>query len=102
MAALLVLKLLIPFFFVASAFGIIDRMTRLPPYCLYLLVFSMCDVLAIHIFFAVKTEGSWKEIGNSISHFVIINMFVLACPLMVWLSRIAFTNGALIPDTKLE
>ena len=68
---------------------------------MYLLVFSMCDVLAIHIFFLVKTEGSWKEIGNSISHFIIINVLVVAVPCMVVLAR-WFTKGAVIPDAKLE
>ncbi|CAI5746447.1 unnamed protein product [Peronospora destructor] len=42
---------------------------RLPAARCFLLVVAMSDVLALHFLFLVKNEGSWKEIGNSISMF---------------------------------
>lgn len=39
------------------------------------------DALALNFFFAIKTEGSWLEIGQTITHFVLANLlqvFMLA------------------------
>ncbi|PWZ02565.1 alkaline phosphatase-like protein [Testicularia cyperi] len=41
------------------------------------LVFGACiaaDVLALNFLFAVKSEGSWLEIGQTITHFVMANL----------------------------
>ena len=36
-----------------------------------LLILLFTDVLGLHFFFLVTDEGSWQEIGTSLSHFVI-------------------------------
>ena len=38
---------------------------------LFLLLLLMSDVMAVHFFFKVSPEGSWLEIGTSLSHFII-------------------------------
>ncbi|OWY99404.1 GPI ethanolamine phosphate transferase, partial [Phytophthora megakarya] len=85
MGALLVGKILIPFMLVACTFHLIlllpsassaaadTKKPRLPATRYFLLVVAMSDVLALHFLFLVKNEGSWKEIGNSISMFGIVN-----------------------------
>lgn len=98
MAALLVLKLVIPFVLlscvlaatcmqpvetralapvsyrisiVASGLGLHD--VHIP-----LLVAAIAgDVLALNFFFAIRDEGSWLEIGQSITHFVMANLFLV-------------------------
>lgn len=98
MGALLVIKILIPFMVVACTFHLIllfpspsrsadVKQPRLPATRYFLLVVAMSDVLALHFLFLVKNEGSWKEIGNSISMFGIMNAQIVFIPLLFLLAR---------------
>jgi phosphatidylinositol glycan class N len=96
MGALLVGKILIPFMLVACTFHLIlllpsaaedAQKPRLPATRYFLLVVAMSDVLALHFLFLVKNEGSWKEIGNSISMFGIVNAQIVFIPLLFLLAR---------------
>ena len=56
------------------------------------------DVLALNFFFAIRDEGSWLEIGQSITHFVMANllqMYMLAIAtlsaLLLGVSRVSNT-----------
>lgn len=92
MATLLVVKIFIPFLLVCTALGIIGLslgMSRLP---FYLICIAMCDVLSVRFFFAVRDEGSWKEIGNSISHFVMANVQIILIPILITASS-GFVRG---------
>lgn len=37
----------------------------------------LCDFMGLHFLYAVTNEGSWLQIGTSISHFVIIQSMIL-------------------------
>ncbi|UIZ28612.1 hypothetical protein KXD40_009309 [Peronospora effusa] len=99
MGALLVGKILIPFMLVACTFHLILLLPSmsvsaqvkpprpLPAVRYFLLVVAMSDVLALHFLFLVKNEGSWKEIGNSISMFGIVNAQIVFIPLLFLLGR---------------
>ncbi|KAI9982482.1 hypothetical protein PInf_008426 [Phytophthora infestans] len=111
MGALLVGKILIPFMLVASTFHLIlllpsaasaveTTKPRLPATRYFLLVVAMSDVLALHFLFLVKNEGSWKEIGNSISMFGIVNAQIVFIPLLFLLAR-AFVRD-LTPATAFD
>ncbi|KAF4323471.1 hypothetical protein BBO99_00001364 [Phytophthora kernoviae] len=110
MGALLVGKILIPFMVVACTFHLIlllpsassagSQKPRLPASRYFLLVVAMSDVLALHFLFLVKNEGSWKEIGNSISMFGIVNAQIVFIPLLFLLAR-AFVRD-LTPATGLS
>ncbi|KAE8891532.1 GPI ethanolamine phosphate transferase 1 [Phytophthora fragariae] len=110
MGALLVGKILIPFMLVACTFHLIlllpsasssadSQKPRLPATRYFLLVVAMSDVLALHFLFLVKNEGSWKEIGNSISMFGIVNAQIVFIPLLFLLAR-AFVRD-LTPSTDI-
>lgn len=78
-AALLVLKLMIPFAVISANLGILNLRLGLEPSALFMLVMAMSDVLTLNFFWMVRDEGSWLDIGTSISHFVIgscLNVFV--------------------------
>ncbi|KAG2921271.1 hypothetical protein PC115_g9579 [Phytophthora cactorum] len=111
MGALLVGKILIPFMVVACTLHLIlllpsasssadAKKPRLPATRYFLLVVAMSDVLALHFLFLVKNEGSWKEIGNSISMFGIVNAQIVFIPLLFLLAR-AFVRD-LSPATEYE
>jgi phosphatidylinositol glycan class N len=88
MGALLVYKILIPFFIVSSVFGVLHYSLDLPPFSLFLIVLSTTDVMTLNFFFLVRDDGSWLEIGTSISHFIIASSFILFTIFMFYMSHV--------------
>lgn len=79
--ALLVLKLMIPFALVSANLGILNRRIGVAPSALFMVVMAISDILTLYFFWVVKDEGSWLEIGSTISHFAIaslLSVFVAA------------------------
>lgn len=70
-AALLLFKLLTPYIALASLSSVLNHTLRLPPFALFILAATLSDVLALHFFFLVSDQGSWLEIGSSISNYAI-------------------------------
>lgn len=119
MAALLVLKLIVPFIIlscvlaavcmqpletralapVSSRIPIVASGLGLRDVHIPLVVAALAgDVLALNFFFAIRDEGSWLEIGQSITHFVMANllqMYMLAIAtlsaLLLGVSRVSNT-----------
>lgn len=77
MTILLLYKILIPFLAIAVTFAELNRRLRLPPSSLLLMAMGMSDVLALAFFFLVRDEGSWLDIGQSISHFSIASLLIV-------------------------
>lgn len=78
-AALLLYKLLIPFALISAVLGVLNKELGLPRGALFMVVMGLSDVLTLHFFWMVRDEGSWLDIGTSISHFFIgslLNVFV--------------------------
>lgn len=69
--ALLVLKLMIPFALISAALGILNRRLGLKSSALTMVVMGVGDYLVTRFFWMVKDEGSWLDIGTTISHFII-------------------------------
>lgn len=95
MAALLLLKILVPLVLLCAAFQVLCLSPRFSDETgllssgiqlgsaspLVLAAGLATDALALNFFFAIKTEGSWLEIGQTITHFVLANLlqvFMLA------------------------
>ncbi|GAB0133607.1 Glycosyl phosphatidyl inositol anchor synthesis [Epichloe bromicola] len=72
--ALLILKLMIPFVLISANLGVLNKKLRIAPSALFMLVMAISDVLTLYFFWVVKDEGSWLEIGSTISHFVIASL----------------------------
>ncbi|KAL5119449.1 Glycosyl phosphatidyl inositol anchor synthesis [Pleosporales sp. CAS-2024a] len=73
-AALLMLKLMVPFAFLSSVFGLLHVRLGVGPSALFMVVMAVSDVMTLSFFFMVKDEGSWLDIGTTISHFVIASL----------------------------
>ncbi|KAL6717065.1 Glycosyl phosphatidyl inositol anchor synthesis [Lecanora helva] len=71
---LLVLKIMIPFAVVSANLGILNRRLGVAPSSLFMLVMAISDVLTMNFFWLVKDEGSWLDIGTSITNFVIASL----------------------------
>ncbi|RKP36392.1 GPI ethanolamine phosphate transferase [Dimargaris cristalligena] len=100
MGALLIFKILIPFFLLSTVLGVINRIKRLPPMAMFLLVLATTDIMTLNFFYLVKDTGSWLEIGTTISHFCIASLFVLFVMALYLVSQL-FTNGIRIPPLQL-
>ncbi|KAF9582958.1 Glycosyl phosphatidyl inositol anchor synthesis [Lunasporangiospora selenospora] len=96
MGVLLIIKILIPFFLVSSVFRVLGRSLDLPPFSLFLLGVATTDVMTLNFFYLVRDDGSWLEIGTSISHFCISSLMVLFTILLFALSDL-LVGRALVP-----
>lgn len=77
MTALILMKMIIPFLAVSCTFRAITLAVRAPIRKLFLIVLMLGDMMGIRFLYLVKNEGSWLEIGTSISHFVIVQTIVV-------------------------
>lgn len=72
--ALLMLKLMVPFAALSATFGLLNRRLGVAPSALFMVVMAVSDVMTLSFFYKVKDEGSWLDIGTTISHFVIASL----------------------------
>jgi phosphatidylinositol glycan class N len=72
--ALLMLKLMVPFAALSANFGLLNKRLGVAPSALFMVVMAVSDVMTLSFFFMVKDEGSWLDIGTTISHFVIASL----------------------------
>ncbi|KAL8286582.1 hypothetical protein RQP46_004599 [Phenoliferia psychrophenolica] len=71
MALLLLFKLLTPFVALSGISSVLNHRLRLPPFALFIIAATLSDALALNFFFLVSDEGSWLEIGSTISNYAI-------------------------------
>ncbi|KAF0720208.1 Aste57867_477 [Aphanomyces stellatus] len=102
MGGLLVLKILLPMVIVTCAFHVLLTLRGRHPNRLFLLVVLLSDILALHFFFLVRDEGSWKEIGNSISIFGIVNIKMVFIPLLLALAKACFQDAKSTSDLHID
>ncbi|KAK4230054.1 Phosphatidylinositolglycan class N-domain-containing protein [Podospora fimiseda] len=99
--AMLILKLMIPFAIVSANLGILNKRLGVAPSALFMLVMAVSDILTLYFFWVVRDEGSWLEIGSTISHFVIAS---LLCVFVAALEPVSamFIAGVKVGDGKVE
>jgi phosphatidylinositol glycan class N len=73
--ALLILKLM--FALISANLGILNKRLGVAPSALFMVVIAISDFLTLHFFWVVKDEGSWLEIGSTISHFFIASLLCM-------------------------
>ncbi|KAF7189328.1 GPI ethanolamine phosphate transferase 1, partial [Pseudocercospora fuligena] len=95
--ALLVLKLLAPFALVSANLGILTKRLRLRGGSLFAVVMGIGDYLTLRFFWEVRDEGSWLEIGESISMFVIASVLCVFVAGLEALSEV-FVRGVEFRD----
>lgn len=82
---LLMLKLMVPFAVLSAVFGLLNRRLGVAPSALFMVVMAVTDVMTLSFFYMVRDEGSWLDIGTTISHFFIASLLgVFVAGLEVW------------------
>ncbi|KAH7391466.1 GPI ethanolamine phosphate transferase-like protein [Cadophora sp. MPI-SDFR-AT-0126] len=99
--ALLVVKLMIPFALISANLGILNKRIGVAPSALFMLVMAISDFLTLHFFWVVKDEGSWLEIGSTISHFVIASLLCMFVASLEGVSEV-FIAGVEIEDVSAQ
>jgi len=94
--ALLVLKILAPFALVSANLGILTKRVRLQGGSLFAVVMGIGDYLTLRFFWEVRDQGSWLEIGESIS------MFVIASALCVFVAALEGLSGVLVRGLEFD
>lgn len=95
--ALLVLKIMAPFVLVSANLGILTRRLRLRGGSLFAVVMGIGDYMTLRFFWNVRDEGSWLEIGESISMFVIVSLLCVFVAALEALSEV-FVRGVKFED----
>jgi GPI ethanolamine phosphate transferase 1 len=70
-AALLIFKILVPFVILSATLGVLNKRLGFAPGALFMGLIVFGDWLTINFFWMVRDEGSWLEIGETISRFCI-------------------------------
>lgn len=93
---LLLLKILVPFALISANLGILNRRLNIQPGGLFAGVMMLGEWGTIRFFWSVKDEGSWLDIGTSISHFCI------ASALCVFVAGLEGISGVFIRGVEFE
>ena len=94
--ALLVMKIFAPFALVSANLGLLTRRLRLKSGALFALVMAIGDWLTLRFFWSVRDEGSWLEIGESIS------VFVIASALCVFVAGLEMVSEAFVRGIEFD
>jgi phosphatidylinositol glycan class N len=94
--ALLILQILIPFAVISANLGILNRRLEVPPSALFMVVMAISDIMTLNFFYMVRDEGSWLEIGMTISHFCIASALCTFVAGLEFLSEL-FVSGVHFP-----
>lgn len=97
--ALLILKLMIPFVLMSANLGILNTRLQVAPSAFFMVVMAVSDILTLYFFWVVKDEGSWLEIGSTISHFVIASLLCVFVALLEGVSAL-FISGIDVGDVS--
>lgn len=92
---------MIPFAVISANLGILNRRLGVAPSSLFMVVMAISDVLTMNFFWLVRDEGSWLDIGTSISHFVIASLLCVFVAGLEFVSEV-FVSGVDIGAESFE
>ncbi|KAJ1300601.1 hypothetical protein OPQ81_002255 [Rhizoctonia solani] len=81
-------------FFGAANVASVSRVA-LPPFALFKVALGLTDVMSLTFFYLVRDTGSWLEIGQSISFYIITSL------LLVWSAGICVAGDWLMKESTL-
>ncbi|TDL27114.1 alkaline phosphatase-like protein [Rickenella mellea] len=83
------IKIVAPFVLLSAVLATLNSRLGLPPFSLLRIALSMTDVMTLTFFLNVSDKGSWQDIGQGISSFVVSSLLIVfstgVCMLGEWL-----------------
>ncbi|KAK0203761.1 Phosphatidylinositolglycan class N-domain-containing protein [Desarmillaria ectypa] len=96
MSALLLFKIVAPYIILSVVFATLTYQLHLPPFALFLNALMITDGMTVIFFFNVTDTGSWLEIGQTISFFVVASL------LLAWSGGICTGGEYLMADVLVR
>jgi len=90
---------MVPFALISANLGILNKRLGVAPSALFMLTMAISDFLTLHFFWVVRDEGSWLEIGSTISHFVIASLLCIFVACLEGVSEV-FIKGVEVEDSE--
>lgn len=76
MMGLIVLKLMVPFIFACCVFRAINAIGKESVLRMFCIILIFSELMVLQFLYLITNEGSWLDIGTSLSHFLIMEVFV--------------------------
>lgn len=76
MMGLIILKLMVPFIFACCVFRAINAIGRESVLRMFCIILVFSELMVLQFLYLITNEGSWLDIGTSLSHFLIMEAFV--------------------------
>lgn len=102
MGFLLLVKTLLPFLLVCCFARAVSCVTRMSAENVFFSLLLMLDVMSVHFFYLVTDQGSWLQIGKSISHHVIVVVTAVFLLVLHQLARVVTSCHIPLPSLRLS
>lgn len=67
-----------------------------------MVVMAISDLMTLHFFWVVRDEGSWLEIGSTISHFVIASLLCMFVAALEGVSELFIAGVEVEDEVQIE
>ncbi|XP_066152111.1 GPI ethanolamine phosphate transferase 1-like isoform X1 [Euwallacea fornicatus] len=95
MMGLILLKIMVPFLFTCCVFRAINSIGKENILQMFCIILIYSDLMVLQFLYLITNVGSWLDIGSSLSHFIIMEGFVIILLLLYGLAHLLTTTNCI-------